>query len=624
MIEATDTDNPLRAALRACRTHFIYAGLFSGLINLLYLAPSIFMLQVYDRVVPTRGFATLLVLMLILAVSLIVFALLDAVRMRLLLRASVRLERMAAPNILHRILGTNGASPLQRTEAMRNFDKLRGTLTGPAIIALFDAPWAPIYIIISYLLHPLIGLLALLSSALLIGIAVASDLNTRKSLEKTARQSSATYQIQDFSLQSADVARALGMRNALVTRHLLERAELVRGQGEVAGTSGMFLAITKFLRMLLQSAALALGAYLAINQQISAGAIFAASLILGRALQPVEQILGALKNVMEAQNAYRGLDAFCRLPDVTAHKTQLPAPRGHIQVTGLTVKAAGVDRPILNDLSFEVMPGEIVAVVGPSGAGKSTLLRAMAGALEADEGEVRIDGASLSEWDRETLGRNIGYMPQTPTLFPAAVHTNISRFRGYVEPHSEAMDQKVVAAARMAGAHELILRFAQGYETRLTPREGGGLSAGQRQVVALARALYDEPRLLFLDEPNAHLDINGEQRLLETLGKLKERGATVIVSTHRTGLLQAVDKVMLLRDGMIQIYGNRDDVVRSASQPPVPVPAQQGGGTPPAETPPAATPGGGGPQDGGGNGGAAAPRQEALADGHAEDRETAQ
>ena len=262
MTETGDLSNPLRNALRACRTHFWYAGLFSGLINILYLVPSIFMLQVYDRVVPTRGGATLLVLTLILIVSLIVFALLDTVRMRLLLRASVRLERMAAPNILHRILGTSGATMNQRAEAMRNFDRLRGTLTGPAIIALFDAPWAPIYIIISYLLHPLIGLLALFSSLLLIGIAVASDLYTRKSVNATARQSTAAYYVQDYSIQAAEVARALGMREALVTRHLIERSDLVREQSAVAGSSGMFLAVTKFLRMLLQSMALALGAWL--------------------------------------------------------------------------------------------------------------------------------------------------------------------------------------------------------------------------------------------------------------------------------------------------------------------------------------------------------------------------
>jgi ATP-binding cassette subfamily C protein len=556
--------NPLRTALDACRRHFMFAALFSGLINLLYLVPSIFMLQVYDRVVPTRGGATLLVLTLILTVSLIVFALLDSVRMRLLLRASIRLERMAASNILHRILGTGAASPAQRGQAMRDFDVLRGTLTGPAIVAIFDAPWAPIYIIISYLLHPLIGALALFSSLLLIGLAVWSDLATKKALEETALRSSASYRNQDYSIQSSEVARALGMRTALVTRHLVERADLVRRQSDMASKSGGFLAVTKFLRMLLQSMALALGAWLAINQQISAGSIFAASLILGRALQPVEQILGAMKNVMSAQNAYKGLNAFCKLPDVTVVPTALPAPTGRLEVTNVVVRAPGTDRELLSNITFTINPGEIVALVGPSGAGKSTLLRVLAGALEPDEGEVRVDGARLSDWNREELGRHVGYMPQTPTLFPTSVHANISRFQAFNGAGGEELDRLVVNAAQLAGAHELILRFSNGYETQLVAREGGGLSAGQRQVVALARSLFGAPTLLFLDEPNAHLDINGESRLMQTLGELRARGATVIVSTHRTGLLQAVDKVMLLRDGTIQIFDDRAKVIRPA------------------------------------------------------------
>ncbi|HEX8484878.1 type I secretion system permease/ATPase [Sphingomonas sp.] len=570
MSEHLSSSNPLRDALRACRRHFIFAGVFSGLINVLYLVPSIYMLQVYDRVVPTRGTTTLLVLTVILAVSLIVFALLDAVRMRLLLRASIRLERMAASNILHRILGTGAASPLQRAQAMRDFDTLRGTLTGPAIVALFDAPWAPIYIAISYLLHPLIGLLALFSSLLLIGLAVWSDLATKKQLAETAQRSTATYRSQDYSIQASEVARALGMRDALVTRHLLERAEVVRQQSDVAASSGGFLAVTKFLRMLLQSLSLGLGAWLAIHQQISAGAIFAASLILGRALQPIEQILNAMKNVMSAQNAYKGLNSFCRLPDVTITPTALPAPQGRLEANGIVVRAPGTDRVLLHDLTFTINPGEIVALVGPSGAGKSTLLRVLSGALEPDEGEVRIDGARLADWNRENLGRHIGYMPQTPTLFPATVHGNISRFRAFNGEIGEALDREVVSAAQMAGAHDLILRFSNGYDTQLSVREGGGLSAGQRQVVALARALFGRPTLLFLDEPNAHLDMSGEARLMQTLGELRARGATVIVSTHRTGLLQAVDKVMLMRDGTIQVFDDRAKVIRPTSVEPVP------------------------------------------------------
>lgn len=556
--------NPLRNALRACRRHFWAVGIFSGLINLLYLAPSIFMLQVYDRVVPTRGVPTLLVLSLILAVTLIVFALLDTVRIRLLMRASIRLEKMAASNILHRIVGTGGASPAQRAQAMRDFDTLRGTLTGPAIIALFDAPWAPIYIIISWLLHPWIGVLALVSSLLLIALAVGSDWSIKKSVADVANRTSHAYRSQDYSIQASEVARALGMREAVVVRHLAERADLARRQSDIAGSSGSFLAATKFLRLFLQSMALALGAYLAINQEISAGAIFAASLILGRALQPVEQILNAMKNVMAAQTAYKNLDQFCRLPDVTATRTTLPAPRGRIEVDGVTVRVPGSDRVLLDNLSFVIEPGNIVALVGPSGAGKSTLLRTLAGALVPDEGEVRVDGARLNDWNPDELGRHVGYMPQTPTLFPASVHANISRFRSLTEGGGEALDKEVLAAAKLAGAHEVILRFEMGYDTRLAVREGGGLSSGQRQLVALARALFGSPAIFYLDEPNAHLDINGETRLIATLQELKARGATVIVSTHRTGLLQAVDKVMLLRDGAIQVYDDRANVIRPA------------------------------------------------------------
>lgn len=556
--------NPLRNALRACRRHFWAVGIFSGLINLLYLAPSIFMLQVYDRVVPTRGVPTLLVLSLILAVSLIVFALLDTVRIRLLMRASIRLEKMAAGNILHRIVGTGGASPAQRAQAMRDFDTLRGTLTGPAIIALFDAPWAPIYIIISWLLHPWIGVLALVSSLLLIALAVGSDWAIKRSVADVSNRTSNAYRSQDYSIQASEVARALGMRQAVVTRHLAERADLARRQSDIAGSSGSFLAATKFLRLFLQSMALALGAYLAINQQISAGAIFAASLILGRALQPVEQILNAMKNVMAAQTAYKNLDQFCRLPDVTAMRTTLPPPRGRIEVDGVTVKVPGSDRVLLDNLSFVIEPGTIVALVGPSGAGKSTMLRTLAGAIVPDDGEVRVDGARLSDWNPDELGRHVGYMPQTPTLFPTSVHANISRFRSLTEGGSEALDKEVLAAATLAGAHEVILRFEHGYDTRLAVREGGGLSSGQRQLVALARALFGSPAIFYLDEPNAHLDINGETRLIATLQELKARGATVIVSTHRTGLLQAVDKVMLLRDGVIQVYDDRANVIRPA------------------------------------------------------------
>ena len=544
--------NPVTVALRGARRHFVYAALFSGLVNLLYLVPSIFMLQVYDRVVPTRGGATLLYLILILTVSLIVLSVLDMARMRLLLRASVRLEKRAAPPVLHRILGATSASPAERVVAIRDLDTLRGVLTGPAILALFDAPWAPIYIAVCFLLHPWLGAFALFASVLLAVVALGSEQATKRAAAETQRRSGVQARMQDYAVQAAEVGRVLGMREAIVRRHLEARADIVERQGRLAETSGAFLAVTKFLRQLFQSLALALGAWLAVHQSISMGSIFAASLLVGRALAPVEQILGSWKSVLSARAAYAGLSTFLRLPDDTAPRTALPRARGAISVASVSVRAPGSERLLLSDVSFDASPGEIVALIGPSGSGKSTLLRVIAGAIAPDRGEVRIDGTSLADWDREALGAAIGYTPQAPTLFPATISANISRFgaaRAGQAP--DDIDRMVVDAAMRAGAHEAIQRFPQGYDTVLTIREAGGLSAGQRQLVSLSRAMYGRPALLLLDEPNAHLDVNGEAALMKTLATLRALGATIIVSTHRPNLLQVANRMLLVREGTV-------------------------------------------------------------------------
>ncbi|MBM6577032.1 type I secretion system permease/ATPase [Microvirga sp. SRT01] len=565
--------NPLSHALRAARRHLWAAALFSGLVNILYLAPSIFMLQVYDRVVPTRGGATLLALILVLIVTLAVFAVLDLVRMRLLLRASVRLEKLAAPAILHRILDANRATVSDRMTALRNFDTVRGTLVGPAVVAVFDAPWTPVYLIVCFLLHAWIGLLAVAALVLLSLVAFLGERATRSGIAASTAGAGVLTRSQDYSIATAEVGRALGMRDALVARHLSERASVVADQGLVARTSGGFLATTKFLRLLFQSLALALGAWLAIRQSISAGAIFAASLLVGRALQPVEQILGAWKNVTGARAAYQGLSTFLTLNSSAAPPTTLPAPEGLLDVERVFVRAPGSDKAILKAVSFSAKPGEVVALVGPSGAGKSTLLRALVGAIRPDAGEVRIDGAKLSDWDAQALGGYLGYMPQTPTLFPASVHANISRFSR--SETSGDIDAAVIDAARRAGAHEMILRLPQGYDTMLSIRESGGLSAGQRQLVALARALFGRPRFLFLDEPNAHLDTNGEVMLAGVLAHAKANGITTIVSTHRTGLLQVADHILLLRDGEVEFFKSRAEAMAGQSAQGVSAPQQE-------------------------------------------------
>uniref|UniRef100_UPI0035B2BCC9 type I secretion system permease/ATPase n=1 Tax=Sphingomonas sp. TaxID=28214 RepID=UPI0035B2BCC9 len=467
-------------------------------------------------------------------------------------------EKHAAAPMLHRILGATAASPGARAGAIRDFDTLRGVLTGPAILALLDAPWAPIYIAVCFLLHPWLGGFALFASVLLAVIALASEQATKRGGADVQARAGVQARMQDYAVQAAEVARVLGMRGAIVRGHQQARAGLVADQGRLTETSGSFLAVTKFLRQLFQSLALALGAWLAIEQKISMGAIFAASLLVGRALAPVEQILGSWKNVLAARSAYAALAAFLKLPDDTRPRTALPTPKGEVSVAGVTVRAPGSDRLLLKSVSLTASPGEIVALIGPSGAGKSTLLRVIAGAIAPDAGEVRIDGTSLADWDREALGASVGYTPQTPMLFPTSVHANISRFAADRGAGGVGLDALVVDAARAAGAHETIQHFPQGYDTMLSIREAGGLSAGQRQLVSLARALFGRPTLVLLDEPNAHLDANGEAVLMSTLAALRGRGATIIVSTHRASLLQVADRMLLVRDGTVEPIARPD------------------------------------------------------------------
>lgn len=557
--------NPLTAAMAACRPHFLFAALFSGMINLLYLAPSIYMLQVYDRVVATRGTATLVTLTGILALALACSALLDAFRMRLLQRASVRLEKLAAEPVLARALSSGLADLAVRQSATRDFDTLRQTMTGPAILALFDAPWAPIYIAVCFLLHPWIGVLALVASALLAGIAWWTERATAGLVQAATLQSNQTYSMQDFSIRSAETVCALGMHATLVQRHLGQRLSTVALQVQATQVSSRLLALTKFLRMFIQSLALGAGALLAIEGMISGGAIFAASLLIARALQPIEQFMGALRNTLTARAAYQNLRSLCD----TGGKTEpmpLPVPVGRLSVEGLTIETDQRDAPILSSITFEAHPGELIALVGPSGAGKSTLMRALAGGLLPSDGIVRLDGASYTDWSREQLAVNIGYMPQDPTLFPGTVRENIARFHDGSGEAGEARNRAVLNAATAAGAHDLILHLPKGYDTPLGPG-GVTLSAGQAQRVAFARALYGKPVLVLLDEPNAHLDGEGDVLLMQKLVELKQARATIIVSTHRTGILQIADRVLVLKDGRVQTFGMRDDVIKPRAAP---------------------------------------------------------
>lgn len=559
--------NALTAAFGACRRHFLYAAIFSALLNLLYLAPTLYMLQVYDKVVPTRGAMTLGFLTLVLLFALGALSLLDLMRSRLLVRASMRLDRLLSGAVLDATLARPAAAREGLTkQALREFDNLRQTLTGIGALAVFDAPWTPIYILVAFVIHPTLGLLGLVGAAALLALAWRNERATRARLQKANEAANTAYLSQEYSAASADVVRALGMRQAMVRKHLDERATASRLQAEASFASGGYMTATRFLRLALQSLALGLGAWLAIGNHISGGAIFAASLLIARAMAPIEQVLGGWRNMIEARGAYGKLMALFTHAEQQRPQTRLPAPKGGVEAERLSVFSPDGQRLILRDINFRLAPGEAVGIVGPSGAGKSTLVRSLAGASAPDQGAVRFDGADCKDWDPERLARHIGYLPQEPTLFAGTVKDNIARFRNSPDEDAEEIDQMVVEAAQKCGAHDMILHLPEGYDTRLG-WGGKGLSAGQAQRVALARALFGAPSVLILDEPNAHLDGDGEAMLVRALIELKAAGTSILVTAHRTGVLAAVDKLLVLRDGRVDLFGPRDEVAKRLGGP---------------------------------------------------------
>ena len=565
---AAGAANPVRAALRDSRGLFFVVGAFSALMNLLALAPSVYMLQVYDRVIPTGGLTTLLFLTLILAYALLTLSLLDGVRTRLLIRVGVRMDQRLGPLLQDRLL-SRAASRLPQGVAgqtMRDIDTLRQALSGPAALAIMDLPWAPIFIGAAFLLHPLLGLFAVAGAGLLVLLSWLNQRATKQKSEAALQANNAAYATTDATMSNAEAVRALGMRKALVTRQAAERNEglglFVDAQFATAGYS----TATRFTRLLLQSLALGCGALLVVDNKLSAGSVFAVSLLIARGLQPIEQIIGSWGAFQAARTAYANV---MRVLKVTGQERNvaamvLPQPTGVVRLENVSVRSPA-GKIVLNNVSFEIRPGEILGVIGASGAGKTTLTRVMSGAIAPDAGVIRLDGANYSDWDAETLGSHIGYLPQHSGLMTGTIRDNISRFSRWTETNLTAIDGRVIEAAKQAGLHELILSQPSGYETELGPR-GQGLSAGQGQRVALARALYGQPAFLVLDEPNSHLDGSGETLLLQALSAARARGAAIVLVAHRAGVLSIADRLMVLQDGVVTSYGTRDDVTKQITE----------------------------------------------------------
>jgi PrtD family type I secretion system ABC transporter len=559
LLPTTKGAEPLRQAVLACRTHLIGAAVFSALVNLLYLTPTLYMLQVYDRVVPTGGITTLVLVSVVALLALASLAVLDWLRVRLLLRAGLKLDQQLSSRILARVVDMRGQAP--NVHVLREFDHVRGAISGQGALAVLDAPWTPIFLLCCFLLHWSIGFLTLGGGAILFGLAWLNERDTRPRIGQAADAANSAYAAQESVATQAEVVRALGMRGASIARQADERRRAVDQQVDANLAGGRYSGAIKFVRLTLQSTALGLAGLLVIHGQLTPGAIIASSVLLSRAVAPIEQLVGAWPGLVRGLSGWRRLiELFEKTGDVDRVRTALPTPRGRLAVEGAVVRYADDGPPQLKGASVTLEPGQTLGVIGPSGSGKTTLARVIAGAVAPAAGAVRLDGAEYAAWDSDALARHIGYLPQTPSLFAGTIRDNISRFASALGVDAATVDQGVVKAAQAAGAHDMIQRLPQGYDTELGAF-GAGLSAGQGQRVALARALYGDPVLLVLDEPNSNLDQEGEAALMSALLKAAANGAAVVIVAHRAGVLSRVDRLLVMKDGAVQTEGPREEVL---------------------------------------------------------------
>ncbi len=546
--------NAFEAALAECKPRLVQVAAFSVLLNLLGLAPVLFMLQVYDRAIPSRSLSTLAMLALIYLLAMSAMAAIDFARGRLLTRAGVRLDRLLSRPVLDALIRRDGEAP--NAAALRNLDTLRQAASGPTLLALLDAPWTPVYILVAALVHPWVGAMALVGAIVLVIIAVLGERRTSPLVARAAAARSHAYAGIDRMLAHAALLDAFGLRERFLESHGRGRDAGVSLNLDASFAASSYVTAARMLRMLLQSLGLGLGAWLAIDDKITGGAVFAASLLIGKALQPIEQITGAWRSLGHARVAFAGLRALFAATPAPIVRTRLPDPRGALAVEELSVCPLLDAAPVLEALTFDVAPGQMIGVIGQSGAGKSTLARALAGVIRPSAGQIRLDGAALGDWPRDQLAQAIGYVPQEPILFEGTVADNIA---GFPSQRTAEIDAEIMRVTKLCGAHDFILRLPHAYDTVVAPGMHF-LSAGQAQGVAIARALYGRPKLLVLDEPNASIDAAGEIALVRALSAARAEGAAVVVVAHRQAVLADVDKLLLLVRGRMAAFGDAAEV----------------------------------------------------------------
>lgn len=546
-------------ALYSFRKSFYQLGAFSFVINLLGLMPSVYMLQVYDRVLASSNETTLLMLTLMTLGLYGLMELLELVRSTVLIRIGNKLDMMLNKRVFtasfERNLKRAGGNPSQ---AIHDLTNVRQFLTGNGLFAFFDAPWTPIYLLVCFLFHPSLGLTVLVGAILLFGLAYLTEISTRKPLADANQAAMASSAFANNNLRNAEVIEAMGMLPAIRERWFGYHRRILDNQTLASDRNARISVATKFIRISLQSLILGLGALLVIEGKLTPGMMIACSILMGKALQPVELAIGTWKQLLGVRTAYTRLDEMLKECPPRGAGMSLPAPAGQISVEGVIAVPPGGQHAVLRGLTFAVQPGDVVGVIGPSASGKSTLARLLVGVWPTQAGKVRLDGADIFQWNKDELGPWIGYLPQDIELFEGTIAENIARF-GKID------SEQVIHAAQRAGVHDMILRFPQGYDTRLG-LDGGMLSGGQKQRIGLARAIYGNPSVIVLDEPNSNLDDVGEAALVRTVQDLKARGKTVILITHRTSIINAVDKLLVVREGEMAAYGPRDQVLAHLMQ----------------------------------------------------------
>lgn len=547
-------NNFLKQVLEKCRQTFGYVALFSLFINAAMLIIPLYMLQIFDRVIASHSVDTLIFLSIIATLGLMLYGLLEIVRSKIMIIFSHWMDKHLSPAVLQRspdyILQGNG-SP---TQFLKDVTEVRQFLGGHGILTLMDAPWVPIYLLVIFMLHPLLGVIALVGAVILFVLAFFNERWTRTLLNEANTRYIRNQWYIGTVLNNAETIQAMGLLPHIMAQWNKKNELITYFQSSASQRASLIAAVSKFFRLFLQLVMLGVGAYLVVTNVLTGGAMIAGSILLSRALAPVEQSIVSWQQSVHAKQAYKRLEEYFNLPLLRPKTIALPKPSGYLEVKELSYLAPGSQKPLLQNISFALEPGDLLVVVGPSAAGKTTLARLLVGAWKATSGAVRLDGASVYDWTREQIGQYIGYLPQNVQLFPGTIKNNIARLA------PDPKDADIIGAAQAAYAHDMILRLAQGYETELTDRSNV-LSGGQQQRIGLARALYGQPRLLVLDEPNANLDKAGEDALLSILQVQKSLGITSVVITHRTSILQLATKILVLQNGKIAMFGEKEKVL---------------------------------------------------------------